>query len=247
MDRSVARQKLMVALDVSHAQAGVELAESLRGRAGFFKVGSQITTAEGPILVRYLLAGGERVFLDLKFHDIPATVSASAREATLKGVSMFNVHASGGAAMIEAAVKAADHASTQMDQPRPLVLAVTLLTSLNEKTLAEIGWKGTPREVVVRLARLAQTAGADGVVASAQEAQEVRAACGGDFVIVTPGIRPPGFCAGDQSRIATPEAAIRAGADYLVVGRPVTAAADPAAVAEAFVDEIENALEPRKA
>ena len=241
MDWSVARQKLIVALDVPHAQAGVVLAESLRARVGFFKVGSQLTTVEGPVLVRYLLASGERVFLDLKFHDIPNTVAESAREATLKGVSMFNVHASGGSAMIEAAVTAADQASTQMDQPRPLVLAVTLLTSLDEKSMAEIGWKGTPQEVVVRLSLMAQKAGADGVVASAQETQEVRKVCGGNFVIVTPGIRPQGFSAGDQSRIVTPKAAIRAGADYLVVGRPITRASDPSATAEAIVDEITKA------
>ena len=220
--------------------------ESLQGRVGMFKVGLESYTAEGPALVRYLLAQGERVFLDLKFHDIPNTVAGAAREATLKGVSMFNVHAAGGPAMIEAAVKASQDASTQTAEPRPLVLAVTALTSLDEAVMREIGWSDKPEEVVLRLAKMAEKAGADGVVASPREVRSIREACGEDFVIVTPGIRPQGSAAGDQSRIATPEAAIRAGADYLVVGRPITAASDPAKAAEAILTEIEQALVPAK-
>lgn len=251
MTNDPARQKLLqklpsrliVALDVPHAQAGVALAEKLQGRVGMFKVGLESYTAEGPVLVRYLLAQGERIFLDLKFHDIPNTVAGAAREATLKGVSMFNVHAAGGPAMIEAAVKASQDASTQTAEPRPLVLAVTALTSLDEAVMREIGWTEKPEEVVVRLAKMAQKAGADGVVASANEVRSIREACGEDFVIVTPGIRPQGSAAGDQSRIATPVAAIRAGADYLVVGRPITAAPDPAQAADAILTEIEQALE----
>ncbi len=235
--------RLIVALDVPHAQAGVALAEKLQGRVGMFKVGLESYTAEGPVLVRYLLAQGERIFLDLKFHDIPNTVAGAAREATLKGVSMFNLHAAGGPAMIEAAVKASQDASTQTAEPRPLVLAVTALTSLDEAVMREIGWTEKPGEVVVRLAKMSQKAGADGVVASPNEVRSIREACGEDFVIVTPGIRPQGSAAGDQSRIATPEAAIRAGADYLVIGRPITAAPDPAKAAEAILTEIEQALE----
>ena len=217
--------------------------ESLQGRVGMFKVGLESYTAEGPALLRYLLAQGERVFLDLKFHDIPNTVAGAAREATLKGVSMFNVHAAGGPAMIEAAVKAAQDASTQTAEPRPLVLAVTALTSLDEAVMREIGWSDKPEEVVLRLAKMAQKAGADGVVASSREIRSIREACGEDFVIVTPGIRPQGSAAGDQSRIAAPEAAIRAGADYLVVGRPITAAPAPAKAAEAILTEIEQAFD----
>lgn len=235
--------RLIVALDVPHAQAGVALAEKLQGRVGMFKVGLESYTAEGPVLVRYLLAQGERIFLDLKFHDIPNTVAGAAREATLKGVSMFNLHAAGGPAMIEAAVRASQDASTQTAEPRPLVLAVTALTSLEEVVMREIGWTEKPGEVVLRLARMAQKAGADGVVASPNEVGSIREACGEDFVIVTPGIRPQGSAAGDQSRIATPVAAIRAGADYLVVGRPITAAPDPGQAAEAILTEIEQALE----
>ena len=235
--------KLIVALDVPHAQAGVALAEKLQGRASMFKVGLESYTAEGPVLVRYLLAQGERVFLDLKFHDIPNTVAGAAREATLKGVSMFNVHAAGGPAMIEAAVKASQDASTETAEPRPLVLAVTALTSLDEAVMREIGWSEKPGEVVLRLTKMAQKAGADGVVASPNEVRSIREACGEDFVIVTPGIRPQGSAAADQSRISTPVAAVRAGADFLVVGRPITAAADPAQAAVAILTEIEQALE----
>ena len=238
--------RLIVALDVPHAQAGVALAEKLQGRAGMFKVGLESYTAEGPVLVRYLLAQGERIFLDLKFHDIPNTVAGAAREATLKGVSMFNVHAAGGPAMIEAAVRASQDASTETAEPRPLVLAVTALTSLDEAVMREIGWSDKPGEVVLRLAKMAQKAGADGVVASPNEVRSIREACGEDFVIVTPGIRPQGSAAGDQSRIATPVAAIRAGADFLVVGRPITAAPDPAQAAVAILTEIEQALVPAK-
>ena len=235
-----ARERLIVALDVANAQAGVALAESLRGRAGMFKVGLELSTAEGPVLVRYLLAQGERVFWDLKLHDIPNTVAAAARQATLKGVTMFNVHAAGGKKMIEAAVRSSQEAAKDMEQPRPLVVAVTLLTSLDATALKEIGLSGKPEEIALRLAKLAQQAGADGVVASAQEAALIRQECGENFVIVTPGIRPKGSGAGDQSRITTPEAAIRAGADYLVVGRPITKAPDPAAAADAIIEEIEK-------
>ena len=238
--------KLIVALDVPHAQAGVALAEKLQGRASMFKVGLESYTAEGPVLVRYLLAQGERIFLDLKFHDIPNTVAGAAREATLKGVSMFNVHAAGGPAMIEAAVRASQDASTETAEPRPLVLAVTALASLDEAVMREIGWSDKPGEVVLRLAKMAQKAGADGVVASPNEVRSIREACGEDFVIVTPGIRPQGPAAADQSRIATPVAAVRAGADFLVVGRPITSAHDPAKAAEAILTGIEQVLVPAK-
>lgn len=236
------RDRLIVALDFPSADAGARMAERLRGRIGMFKVGSEVFTAEGPVLARYLVARGERVFLDLKFHDIPNTVRSAAREAAELGASMLNVHALGGRKMMEAALEGAHAAGTAA---RPRVLAVTLLTSLGSDELEELGVAGRSlEEVVVRLARLAQSAGLDGVVASPKEVVAVRRACGPRFVIVTPGIRPaesPATVADDQVRIATPESAIQAGADYIVVGRPITGAADPEAAAEAIVAEMDKA------
>lgn len=236
-----AREKLIVALDLPSADAATRLAEKLHGRVGMFKVGSELFTAEGPVLARYLVATGEKVFLDLKFHDIPNTVRAAAREAAQLGVSLLNVHASGGRKMMEAALEGVRSAeSGSQDMARPRVLAVTVLTSLASDDLAELGLAGTPEDVVVRLARLAQQAGLDGVVASPREIAAIRRACGPGFLIVTPGIRPATAASDDQARIATPERAIQAGADYLVVGRPITAAPDPVAAADAIVAEIEK-------
>lgn len=237
-----AREKLIVALDLPSAEVAARLAEKLRGRVGMFKVGSELFTAEGPVLARYLIAKGEKVFLDLKFHDIPNTVRAAAREAAQLGVSMLNVHASGGRRMMEAALEGARAGADTMRKARPLVVAVTLLTSLASADFDEVGIAGGPEEAVIRLARLAQQAGLNGVVASPQESAALRRACGPRFTIVTPGIRPADAAANDQARLATPAAAIQAGADYLVVGRPITAAADPSAAAEAIVSEMERAL-----
>lgn len=246
------RDKLIVALDLPTGDAATRMAESLQGRVGMFKVGSELFTAEGPVPVRYLVATGHRVFLDLKFHDIPNTVRAAAREAAELGVSMLNVHASGGRKMMEAALEGARPAGTGGgDEARPKVLAVTILTSLEVQDLQELGVSGTPVETVVRLARLAQSAGLDGVVASAREISALRQACGPDFLIVTPGIRPASAlhhavrgsaATNDQARIATPASAIAAGADYLVVGRPITGAPDPVAAADAIVAEMEEAI-----
>ena len=233
-----ARDRLIVALDVSSAAEAVRMAEKLRGHAGLFKVGQQLFTAEGPAVVRHLAALGEKVFLDLKYHDIPNTVRGAAREAARMGVSMLNVHASGGRKMMEAALEGAHQGAS--GGGRPLVLAVTVLTSLGSDDLAEIGVDGSCEAAAIRLAGLAQRAGLDGVVASPQEIAAIRRACGPDFVIVTPGIRPETAAADDQTRIATPERAIRGGADYLVVGRPITEAADPAAAADAIVAEMEK-------
>ena len=269
-----ARDKLIVALDLPSADAATRLAERLHGRVGMFKVGSELFTAEGPVLARYLVAVGEKVFLDLKFHDIPNTVRAAAREAAQLGVAMLNVHASGGRKMMEAALEGVQAAASRRhEDARPRVLAVTLLTSLESGDLEKLGLAGTPEDVVVRLARLAQQAGLDGVVASPREIAAVRAACGPRFVIVTPGIRPaltrPGIAgaagsatlrqaqggersqtagaADDQVRIATPEVAIQAGADYLVVGRPITEAPEPVAAADAIVAEIERGIQKAEA
>jgi orotidine-5'-phosphate decarboxylase len=245
------RDKLIVALDLPTGDAATRMAERLQGHVGMFKVGSELFTAEGPVPVRYLVATGHRVFLDLKFHDIPNTVRAGAREAAQLGASMVNVHASGGRKMMEAALEGARSALATVwgnpgrpqgppVQAAPKVLAVTILTSLEIQDLEELGISGTPMEAVVRLARLAQSAGLDGVVASAREISAIRQACGPEFLIVTPGIRPASAAANDQARIATPASAIAAGADYLVVGRPITGTPDPAAAADAIVAEMEG-------
>ena len=238
------RESLIVALDVPSAEVALRLVNDLHGAVGGFKVGLELFTAAGPRLVQQLVERGERVFLDLKLHDIPSTVRSAAREAARLGVFMFDVHASGGRKMMEAAREG----SLESERTeRPLVLGVTILTSLAGADIAEIGWTGEPEAAVWRLAGLAQQSGLDGVVASARESKVIRAACGGSFVIVTPGIRPAGVGAQDQARAATPADAIEAGADFLVVGRPITQAPDPAAAASAIVAEIEGALSPRRA
>ena len=228
------RERLIVALDVPDAPAARALVERLAGRVGLFKVGSQLFTAAGPDLVREIVARGERVFLDLKYHDIPNTVAGAVAAASRLGVALVDVHGLGGGAMMEAA------AGARADE-RTRLLAITVLTSHDEGTLAGIGLAGPIAEAVPRLARLAAASGMDGVVASPQEVALIRAACGPDFLIVTPGIRPAGAARGDQARLATPAAALAAGADYLVVGRPITEAPDPAAAADAIVDEMERA------
>ncbi len=233
-----ARDRLIVALDVPKADDARVLVDRLAGHVGLFKVGSQIFTAAGPELVREIVGRGQKVFLDLKFHDIPRTVAGAVASASRLGVSLVDVHGLGGRAMVEAAAGALPAMGTRL-------LAITILTSHDEDTLDEIGVNGSMAESVRRLALLAKEAGADGVVASPHEVAIVREACGSGFLIVTPGIRPAGAALGDQARAATPAAALAAGADYLVVGRPITEAADPAAAADAIVREMETALGPR--
>ena len=225
------RDRLIVALDVADAAAARAMVDRLAGHVGMFKIGSQIFTAAGPDFVREVIARGEKVFLDLKFHDIPNTVAGAVSAAGQLGVALVDVHALGGKEMLEAAVGALPAMGIRL-------LAITILTSHDEKTLAAIGVSGSVADGVRRLAVLAKGAGADGVVASPQEVALVREACGKDFLVVTPGIRPAGSARGDQSRTATPAAAVAAGADYIVVGRPILEAHDPAAAADAIVREL---------
>jgi orotidine-5'-phosphate decarboxylase len=224
---------LLAALDVDTAQAATTLAASLRGHVGGFKVGSHLFTAEGPGFVRELTARGDRVFLDLKYHDIPNTVASAVRAAARLGVWMLNVHASGGRGMMRAAREAAHQGD---DGHVPLVIAVTVLTSFDGPSLADVGVERQVIAHVEHLALLAQDAGLDGVVASPVETRRLRERCGPGFLIVTPGIRSgPPKAGDDQMRTMTAAEAVRAGANYLVVGRPLIAASDPAAAADDIV------------
>jgi orotidine-5'-phosphate decarboxylase len=229
--------QLLVALDVDGAGPARTLADRLRGAAGGFKIGSRLFTAEGPSLVEELSGMGDRVFLDLKFHDIPQTVAGAVAAATKLGVWMLNVHAAGGLAMMRAAREAADAESVRIGRPAPLVIAVTMLTSLDEAALEEMGMSGSVAQRVETLAALAQSAGLDGVVASPQEVALIRRRCGPRFTIVTPGIRGGGDVKGDQRRTMAAADALAAGASYLVVGRPIIGAADPRAAAERLAAE----------
>jgi len=227
------RQRLIVALDVSKAEAARKIVAAVGDSAHAYKVGMQLYTAEGPAIVRELVDSGRRVFLDLKYHDIPNTVASAVREAAELGVSMLTVHASGGGKMLRAAVESA-HAI----KPQLLVLAVTVLTSLDDVELGKIGLRGGVLEQVLRLSALALSNGCKGVVASAQEAAALREEFGSDFAIVTPGVRPAGSGPHDQARVVTPAEAIAAGASHIVVGRPITEASDPAAEARAILGQM---------
>jgi orotidine-5'-phosphate decarboxylase len=227
------RQRLIVALDVSSAAAAQKIVAAVGDFAFCYKVGMQLYTAEGPRVVRDLVASGRRVFLDLKYHDIPNTVAAAVCEAANLGVSMLTVHASGGGKMMRAATEAARSAKAAL-----MVLGVTVLTSLDDNDLDKLGVHGRVEDQVLRLAALAIADGCHGVVASAQEAFALRNEIEGDFAIVTPGVRPAGAEHGDQARVVTPAEAIAAGATHIVVGRPITGAADPAGEARAILGQI---------
>jgi len=232
--------QLLVALDVDTGARARQLASELRGVVGGVKIGSRLFTLEGPTLVRALADEGVRVFLDLKFHDIPNTVAQAVESAVQTGAWMVNVHASGGVPMMRAAAEAATHTAAKLGRQAPLVIGVTVLTSMDDATLRSVGVDRGLDEQVVALARMAKEAGLDGVVASPLETSAIREACGAGFTIVTPGIR--GASAGaernDQQRTMGPVEAVRAGASYIVVGRPIIGAADPRAAAEAIAAEL---------
>ncbi len=237
------RSSLIVALDFDSLSSAVKFAGKLADLVGLFKIGSQLFTTAGPAAVKEIAALGPGIFLDLKFHDIPNTVAGAVlASAAMPGVQLVNVHALGGKVMLEAAAQAVS-AGVPLGSDRTRLLAVTILTSMDSKAMREAGISGTPVGRAVKLASLAKKAGVDGVVASVQEAKAIRKACGREFLIVTPGVRPKAAPAArskkdDQARTATPTEAIRAGADYIVVGRPILTATDPRAAAQAIVDEI---------
>ncbi len=227
------KDRLVVALDVADRAGALRLVDELQGLVGMFKVGLELYTACGPALVREIIESGERVFLDLKFHDIPNTVAGAARSAARLGVSIFNLHALGGAEMMRAA---ADAIARQ--DSRPTLLGVTVLTSMNKTDLAEVGVVSQVEGEVLRLALLARDSGLDGVVASPQEIRLIRERIPSRFIILTPGIRHAWSESGDQKRTATPSAALRDGADFIVIGRAITASPDPRAAAERILEEV---------
>jgi orotidine-5'-phosphate decarboxylase len=233
--------QLLVALDVDTVAEARVLADRLRGAVGGFKIGNRLFTSEGPRLVEELADRGDRVFLDLKFHDIPNTVAGAVAAATRLGAWMVNVHASGGSTMMRAARSAADEEAARQSRKPPLLIAVTMLTSLDQQALAEIGLHASVAEQVGRLAALTESAGLDGVIASPQEIEIIRRRCGREFAIVTPGIRGTGEKLGDQSRTLSAADALAAGATYLVVGRPIIAAPDPRAAAERIAADCRSA------
>ena len=224
------RERLIIALDVPSAAQAQRLVAAVGESGVFYKVGKQLFTAEGPQVVRDLVAAKRKVFLDLKYHDIPTTVAGAVSEAAKLGADLVTVHASGGGKMLRAAVDAA------RARPGMAVLAVTVLTSLNDDDLDKIGIRGHVLDQVLRLAAIALTDGCQGVVASAREARQLRAEFGQDFLLVTPGVRPAGSAVGDQARVVTPAEAFAAGASHIVVGRPIAEALDPAAAAREILE-----------
>jgi len=225
MDSNI-KNRLIVALDVPTADEASRLAGELKGSVNFLKVGKQIFTAAGSDLIRKIQADGFRIFLDLKFHDIPNTVASAGIEAAKLGVFMFNIHASGGYEMMKTTVERVRDFAEKNNTPCPLIIGVTVLTSLSDQDLAEMGFKNNVREQVSLFASLAGKAGLDGVVASPQEIKLIKELCGQNFIVVTPGIRPAGSPQDDQKRTMTASEAFAEGADYIVVGRPITGAAD---------------------
>lgn len=241
--REIAREKLIVALDVPDADSAFEAVSHLKGHVGAFKVGLQLFTAEGPTLVRRLCESGERVFLDVKYHDIPNTVAKAAVEAARLGVWMFNMHLAGGSGMIRTASSEVAAFCEKEGSRKPKMIGVTVLTSSDQSVLEETGIGRSVEETVLKLAGIAAECGLDGVVASAREVPLIRASATlAALEIVTPGIRPSGATLDDQKRVMTPEQALKAGSDYLVVGRPIMGADDRAAAADEIVDAMAVSL-----
>lgn len=232
-------KRLIVALDVPDMDQVKNLVEKLGDSVSYYKVGMELYYSTGREVIAYLRNLNKDVFLDLKLHDIPNTVVQSLGVLTELGASMLNVHASGGLAMMKAASQAVTNKAVQLEISRPALIAVTVLTSIDAADWANLRHDMSIKEHVVHLAKLAQSAGIDGVVASPQEAEAIRAACGEQFIIVTPGVRPQGAAINDQSRIATPLEALKKGAHHLVIGRPITAAADPRTAALEICKEME--------
>jgi orotidine-5'-phosphate decarboxylase len=238
-DAVIEESRVIVALDFSDGDQARQFVDRLEPGSCRLKIGKELFTREGPELVRYLASSGHEIFLDLKFHDIPNTVAGACRAAAALGIWMLNVHASGGSKMMSAARSALD----ELGAHRPLLIGVTVLTSMADQDLKELGVSADPAEQVLRLATLAKSSGLDGVVCSAQEATLLRAELGSGFKLVTPGIRPEGTAMDDQSRVLTPGEAIRSGSDYLVVGRPITRAKDPLAVLERMNQDVRAAIQ----
>ncbi|MEK0313100.1 orotidine-5'-phosphate decarboxylase [Cohnella sp. 56] len=241
--RKEAAARIMVGLDKPDVQSALKVAEQLEGTGCWVKVGMELFYAAGHDIVRELKRRGFRIFLDLKMHDIPNTVRGGARSIARMGIDMFNVHAAGGSAMMQAAMQGVSDAVQACEvQAAPLVIAVTQLTSTSRETLnAEIGIPGSVEEAVVRYAVLAKHAGLQGVVASPLEVAAIKSACGEHFLTVTPGIRPAGAALGDQTRVTTPREAVDGGTDFLVIGRPIVAASDPAQAFESILKELTQA------
>ncbi len=237
-----ARKRLIFALDVDSFEKAQAWVDQLHQQVGLFKVGKQLFTRCGPRVVEMIRERGADVFLDLKYHDIPNTVAKAGVEACRLGAGMFNVHALGGLEMMQKTVEEVDAWCLENSQPRPIMLAVTILTSSTEETLRGVGIDRPVTEMVPRLAALTREAGFDGVVASPKEVELIRAACGDDFLIVTPGVRPSFASLDDQKRVTTPAEAIAAGASHLVIGRPISAAENPAEAARLILEEIAGAL-----
>ena len=237
-----AKQRLIFALDVDNLEDARNWVAKLQRQVGVFKIGKQLFTRCGPEVVRLVQDGGCDVFLDLKYHDIPNTVAMAGLEAQRLGVRMFNVHALGGFEMMAKLVAEIDRVCPRGNPDRPILLAVTILTSSTEETLRRVGIDRPIQVMVPKLARLAKDAGMDGVVASPKEVGLIRDACGDDFLIVTPGVRPTFASQDDQKRVTTPGDALRSGADYLVIGRPISAAAEPALAADMILQEMQEAL-----
>ncbi len=236
------KDRIIVALDYPELTPALAMADLIGSRVGLLKVGLELFNSAGPPAIAALRERSVRIFYDSKFYDIPNTVAGAAAAAARMGVNMFNVHALGGVKMMLAAKEGARRGAEQVGSPLPLIIAVTIVTNLSDQEVqAELGIPTTARETAVRLALLAREAGLDGVVASVHEVSEIKRVCGKDFLVVTPGVRPAGTAAGDQTRIATPRQALESGSDYLVIGRPITQAEDPTRAVTMILEEMSGA------